>query len=260
MGIAIPSECLLEIFEYLDRKYLFSCLLVNRQWCRYIVPILWSRIDELSINKNFIRTCLLLLNTEEQASLIPFNIMFPNDPKPLFEYTKYITHLRIYTYNLFNKISKFYGPFDEGGIDVFRAINCLLISKFLRTGDRIKCIEITAEQFGCCITPSKSLYLDCFEDIHKLIIHLLSENLYKDTTLASLSLNFYISSEEANILANALCKNTTLTSLKHRRGNFYYEEVEPLILALHQNTTLTCFDIARNRYGTRGGMGWKSFS
>ncbi|KAF0522452.1 f-box domain-containing protein [Gigaspora margarita] len=226
MVIAIPSECLLEIFEYLDRKYLFSCLLVNRQWCRYIVPILWSRIDELSINKNFIRTCLLLLNTEEQASLIPFNIMFPNDPKPLFEYTKYITHLRIYTYNLFNKISKFFGPFDEGGIDVFRAINCLLISKFLRTGDRIKCIEITAEQF---------------------------ENLYKDTNLASLSLNFYISSEEANILANALCKNTTLTSLKHRRSSFYYE-VEPLVLALHQNTTLTCFDIAKNRYSTRGGL------
>ncbi|RIA95898.1 hypothetical protein C1645_872419 [Glomus cerebriforme] len=41
METNLPNECLLEIFKYLDRKSLYSVLLVNRTWCRISVPILW---------------------------------------------------------------------------------------------------------------------------------------------------------------------------------------------------------------------------
>src|ERR1043166_8648700 len=42
----LPADCLNEIFEYLegDEVTLYSCLLVNRLWCRVSVRILWRSI------------------------------------------------------------------------------------------------------------------------------------------------------------------------------------------------------------------------
>ena len=42
----LPSDCLNEIFEYLEEDIvtLRSCLLVNRLWCEVTVRILWRNI------------------------------------------------------------------------------------------------------------------------------------------------------------------------------------------------------------------------
>src|ERR1043165_10266640 len=42
--IKLNIDCLYLIFNELrlDRKYLYSCLLVNKEWCNIIVPILWK--------------------------------------------------------------------------------------------------------------------------------------------------------------------------------------------------------------------------
>ncbi|KAF0486326.1 f-box domain-containing protein [Gigaspora margarita] len=95
--IKLPNECLFKIFINLKgyHKSLFSCLLVDRQWCKNVVPILWSEVPFK--NRKFIRTCLLLLNLEEQTKLIPFDIILPNNSKPLFEYTNYIKSIKITT-------------------------------------------------------------------------------------------------------------------------------------------------------------------
>src|SRR5690242_10913031 len=99
--IMLPNECLFEIFNNFlsnyqtdyqnDYKSLFSCLLVNRQWCRIIIPILWSEPKHYFKDKRLIRIYLFSLNAEEQAQLIPFKIFLPNNPKPLFEYESYTT-------------------------------------------------------------------------------------------------------------------------------------------------------------------------
>src|ERR1044072_8389254 len=35
-------DCLRSVFYQMDRNSLHSCLLVNREWCKIIVPILWK--------------------------------------------------------------------------------------------------------------------------------------------------------------------------------------------------------------------------
>ncbi|KAF0525702.1 f-box domain-containing protein [Gigaspora margarita] len=91
--ITLPNECYYAIFNNLchDYKNLFSCALVNRHWCRVIIPILWSKPKLKNIK--LIRIFLLTLNVNEQALLIPFKITLPSHPKPLFEYTNYITSI-----------------------------------------------------------------------------------------------------------------------------------------------------------------------
>jgi hypothetical protein len=38
-------DCLVLIFDKLraNRKSLYSCLLVNKEWCHLVVPILWGK-------------------------------------------------------------------------------------------------------------------------------------------------------------------------------------------------------------------------
>src|SRR5256885_16720269 len=52
----LPTDCLNEIFEYLegDGATLHSCLLVNRLWCEVSVRILWRSIR----NYNTLIACL----------------------------------------------------------------------------------------------------------------------------------------------------------------------------------------------------------
>src|ERR1043165_9299677 len=96
--INLPNECLFEILNNL--KYypgsLFSCLLVNREWCKIVIPILWSEINISSSRCDKpIGIYLLALNSEEKSLLLPFNIVIPNDPKPLFKYQSYAIDIKI---------------------------------------------------------------------------------------------------------------------------------------------------------------------
>ncbi|KAF0476378.1 hypothetical protein F8M41_024396 [Gigaspora margarita] len=129
----LPCECLLEIFNKFRDNSLFSCLLVNRRWCRIIVPILWRNIDKHLGDRRAIRICLLSLNAEEQTLLIPFNIALPNCPKPLFEYTSYTTsisdHLNIGIVDWFNYYDD--SPVEYIGNGLHNALKCSLISMFL---------------------------------------------------------------------------------------------------------------------------------
>src|SRR5689334_23432741 len=97
----LPIECYCIIFNNFRTNYktLFSCLLVNRRWCRIIIPILWSEPTNYFKDKRLIKIYLLALNSEEQALLIPFKITYPNCPRPLFEYVSYTTSVGSYLDN-----------------------------------------------------------------------------------------------------------------------------------------------------------------
>ncbi|CAG8566246.1 15589_t:CDS:2 [Cetraspora pellucida] len=45
MAASLPNESLQEIFSYIqyDKKALYSCLLVNKNWCCNIIPLLWKQ-------------------------------------------------------------------------------------------------------------------------------------------------------------------------------------------------------------------------
>ncbi|KAF0506044.1 f-box domain-containing protein [Gigaspora margarita] len=180
--IKIPNECLIEIFNNFQEDYitLFSCLLVSRQWCRIIVPILWSRPTDDFGDKRIIRIYLFALNVEEQALLIPFNIILPkNYPKPLFEYSTYTTSIGFYlTEGIENwLIDEGYGT-DKSHYSIIidyervddddepvSAVKCSLIKMLLRTSKKIKYFSLTKTN-------------------NKLIF----ENLYANTTITELSI------------------------------------------------------------------------
>ena len=43
--VKLNVDCLILIFKELrtDKESLFTCLLVNREWCHLVVPMLWKK-------------------------------------------------------------------------------------------------------------------------------------------------------------------------------------------------------------------------
>ncbi|RIB06810.1 hypothetical protein C2G38_2216148 [Gigaspora rosea] len=208
--ITLPNECYYTIFNnfHHDYKNLISCALVNRHWCRVIIPILWSKPDLKDIR--VIKIFLLMLNVNEQALLIPFKITFPSHPKLLFEYTNYITSINYYL---------------GYGIKKWLSKERIETSRELENTVKYSLIEISNQIFG--IEGGK----------------LLAKFLCKNTTLTSLNLcNNNLGSEEGKTLADVLCKNTILTSLNLVWNNLDSEVGKALADALCKNITLTSLD------------------
>ncbi|PKY37566.1 hypothetical protein RhiirA4_438763 [Rhizophagus irregularis] len=74
MPCQLPTDCLNEIFEYLeeDKITLRSCLLVNRLWCEIAVRILWRNVwsFQYSVNYNPYRTHVPLAIIEEEIGTL----------------------------------------------------------------------------------------------------------------------------------------------------------------------------------------------
>ena len=90
----IPADCLSGIFEYLygDKASLYSCLLVNRLWCKISVKILWRN----SCTANF-RTLISCFPNESKEILSKNGIIIsPPTPKyPVFNYASFCKILPI---------------------------------------------------------------------------------------------------------------------------------------------------------------------
>jgi hypothetical protein len=79
-------NCLILIFNNLraDNNSLYSCLLVNKEWCHLIVPILWEKHyiyvvgENVKIISNIIFSCL---STSSQQLLFDNDIRGWNRPK-----------------------------------------------------------------------------------------------------------------------------------------------------------------------------------
>src|SRR5688572_866090 len=116
MACQLPTDCLNDIFEYLedDKISLHSCLLVNRLWCKVAVRILWRNIWNFQHNVYYsspIRHVPLpstILNTlitclpNDSKDLLHMNKIFISTPTlkpPLFNYISFIKVLSIDTIN-----------------------------------------------------------------------------------------------------------------------------------------------------------------
>src|SRR4051794_27273751 len=92
----IPFECLEQVFIHLlyNKSSLFNCLLVNRSWCRQVVPLLWSRTFcklRWKPSSHLIQTYISCMTKEEKSFFTNLEIILPESiPTPLFNYVKYL--------------------------------------------------------------------------------------------------------------------------------------------------------------------------
>src|SRR6266542_3956598 len=99
---SLPSETIDDIFKYInDQSTLYSCLFVNRAWCRKIVPILWARPKPLVYkersSKSIIETYVSCFDNEEKAILYSEEVLSHTEilelKSPLFEYAAFLKEL-----------------------------------------------------------------------------------------------------------------------------------------------------------------------
>src|SRR3954451_18562699 len=91
---SLNIDCFILIFNQLDNKiYLHSCLLVNKQWCNIVVPILWKEYswygNSVGSEKNHFNTTLSCLSPSSKQFLSDNGIKLPSTillKTPLFNY------------------------------------------------------------------------------------------------------------------------------------------------------------------------------
>lgn len=131
------------LYEFLldfqnDRKTLYTCALVNREWCRITIPLLWKNPIKLlhgpddyypyhryrNNHVKLVDTYLSYLNNEERIQLIKngFKLPLRNKP-PIFDY---ISFLRYVSNGDIQMISLFWCLyFDSSKIPVINPLNSL---------------------------------------------------------------------------------------------------------------------------------------
>ncbi|PKK66024.1 hypothetical protein RhiirC2_715144 [Rhizophagus irregularis] len=109
----IPFECLEQVFINLsnnNKSTLFNCLLVNRSWCRQVVPILWSRpFSRLhwKPSSQLIQTYISCMinekfpNTDFETILSELSSSSSSSSKPLFNYAKYLRKLNYHELSIY---------------------------------------------------------------------------------------------------------------------------------------------------------------
>src|SRR3954452_4653680 len=79
----LNADCLYFVFNELhDKNSLYSCLLVNKEWCNIVVPILWKEHSLNGISKkkilNLLNTILSCLPSSSKQLLSDNNIKLPS--------------------------------------------------------------------------------------------------------------------------------------------------------------------------------------
>ncbi|KAF0451428.1 RNI-like protein [Gigaspora margarita] len=234
----LPNECLFEIFDNFRNQYrcLFYCLLVNRLWCKIIIPILWRNPTDHFIDKRVLKLCLSTLNDKEQTRLIPFKLNLPKFPNKLFEYTSYATSVESYRFNQpiinwlrgkeFKSMYRSLIIVDGNYYLPIMVVKFSLIEMFLRTCKKLKLLNFDGIIFD------KTIF----------------NNLYGNATITSLEFRARKSNSEAiEILVEIIRKNFIKYLNLSDNKDFNSEEWNAIAEAFHQNTTITSLDLSYNQ-------------
>ncbi|RGB39190.1 hypothetical protein C1646_754858 [Rhizophagus diaphanus] len=94
----LPPELLNEVIQNLhyDYKTLHSCILVNRLWCRLVIPLLWEDPFSKDYPKNyhFIEIYLSKLKEDDKTKFNEYGIKFDLlHSNTLFNYPSFIKYL-----------------------------------------------------------------------------------------------------------------------------------------------------------------------
>ncbi|CAB5199737.1 unnamed protein product [Rhizophagus irregularis] len=152
-------ELTYEVIKYFQNDYstLYSCLLVNRLWCRLSIPLLWENPFSIRTrNYNFIEIYLRNLNDDDfNTKLNEYKIVNNSLPSNLlFNYPKFLKYLNIYKFIL--SVNKWLESF-KGLIDI-----CMTIFKiFIENEVNLHILEIE---------NLNDYYHTCFDNILELIL------------------------------------------------------------------------------------------
>ena len=133
----LPSDCLDEIFEYLenDRKTLYSCLLVDRLWSEIAVRILWR--DSRYYNTFTFRTLIACLPNESKEILRNNEIIIsaPTSNPPTFNYASFCKVL------LINRVNYLIKKLLENQLSIPSTIRVDIVEHELHKIGRASCRE-----------------------------------------------------------------------------------------------------------------------
>src|SRR6185437_517901 len=207
------TDCLEEIFEHLDYDgiTLYSCLLVNRLWCKITVRIFWRNI------RNY-KTLITCLPNESKEILYENGISISNSKPPIFNYASFCKFLSVY--NVVQNIRKLLDKqltlsqnLKDNTNIVSQEIFKLLISQSsLR---RLSLFDAPLNQIATFIShPGAS---DCLKDLSELCCdsNICDEFFYQLSQICHNIKMLYISFEKiiSNRLVNLLSAQQNLKNL-----------------------------------------------
>ena len=116
-------DCLILIFNQADEGTLYSCLLVNKEWCSVIVPILWKKFswyghesrlwkcsnDDSETDRKLYNTILSCLQISSKQLLPDNGVKLSStiiSSSPLFDYISFCKFPTALTINVIIKIVK----------------------------------------------------------------------------------------------------------------------------------------------------------
>ncbi|CAG8558178.1 137_t:CDS:1, partial [Acaulospora morrowiae] len=154
-----------------DRKSLYSCLRVNRFWCRNSVPILWRQPFEKRITKKggkIIQAYLSSLDDHEKLSLAENGIDVSNLSRPLFDYPIFLENLK-YRYYIGATIDWVMTDKNIGSVQKRQVyqINTALCRLFMRKCVNLKSMVIETKNY-CLEFPELSTFTSIQPGLSKL--------------------------------------------------------------------------------------------
>ncbi|RHZ57155.1 hypothetical protein Glove_393g45 [Diversispora epigaea] len=183
----LTSDILGEVFEYLDDRDeilnsptnfrdLYSCLLVNNQWCENVIPILWrspfSRCYQRRGNL-LIKTLISCLNLSERQDLYNDGVFMPNGKYniPLFNYPHFIRKLDYFQLiTLIKNWCRIYleGSNEESVTAILRSVlrlfakrHAYLNTLIIRSDDDLYCL-LTEPEILPILYPIRDLQISCY--------------------------------------------------------------------------------------------------
>jgi hypothetical protein len=178
-------DCLILIFDELraDNKSLYSCLLVNKEWCHLVVPILWGKYHNYKkLKEKYYNIILSYLPTTSKKLLSDNDIKLPLtilSKSPMFNYASLYKSLRAYNINkIINFIFKVENLKEFNYLSKRNLLEQEVYKLIISQCKNIKELMWETSQ----PLPSFPGALTCFSQLYKLSInlcHVNSNNLYE---------------------------------------------------------------------------------
>ncbi|PKC55083.1 hypothetical protein RhiirA1_476200 [Rhizophagus irregularis] len=179
-------ELTYEVIKYFQNDYstLYSCILVNRLWCRLAIPLLWENpFSILTKNYNFIEIYLHNLNDDLKTKLNEFKIIDNSLPSnTLLYYPKFLKYLNTHNFIFFvEKWLKYYSRSYNRLGDVY----VLLLTIFIENEVNLHTleIEISCDYYNSFFDKILESILQSTNFIHSIINLKLYINNYNENTV-----------------------------------------------------------------------------
>src|SRR3954447_1591791 len=165
-------------------KNILSFMLVNKNWCDYFLPLLWSApfFYPLGNRISTINTYLSCLSLEQKQQLYNYGITLPSTlyDEPKYNYPKYLKELQIHV--LAKSIIEWCVKYDE--LYCHDIILRFLLEMFSSEGSKIDYFEFGCMEYYSIKHYCWTKYPDVYSNMNSFDFNILSKdsikNIFKD--------------------------------------------------------------------------------